>query len=137
MAKYRAKPVKVTAYKIVGVGTKCDDPAGNIPFYIPLTLDNCEAVMADSAMCARMTPETGDYWVIQEDGYTYLNSKVVFDRKYELVMDRKPTIQELESILNSEEDISIQILSNGEITTQTHQKPLTMQNSLGGEYIVK
>lgn len=30
-------------------------------------------------------------------------------------MDRKPTIQELEQLLNSEEDTPIQILPNGEI----------------------
>ena len=30
-------------------------------------------------------------------------------------MDRKPTIQELEKLLNSEEDKPIQILPNGEI----------------------
>ncbi len=56
-------------------------------------------------------------------------------------MDRKPTIQELENILNSEEDTPIQILPNGEIRpagpTQADlgsRKPLTMRENLGGEY---
>ena len=57
-------------------------------------------------------------------------------------MDRKPTIQELEQLLNSEEDTPIQILPNGEIrevgTTTTAtlgaKKPLTMRENLGGEY---
>lgn len=57
-------------------------------------------------------------------------------------MDRKPTIQELEALLNSEEDVPIQILPNGEIRElgQTSaaalgsRKPLTMKENLGGEY---
>lgn len=56
-------------------------------------------------------------------------------------MDRKPTIQELENLLNSEEDTPIQILPNGEIRPagQTQgdlgtRKPLTMRENLGGEY---
>jgi hypothetical protein len=57
-------------------------------------------------------------------------------------MTRKPTIQELEQLLNSEEDTPIQILPNGEIRAvgQTSpaelgtKKPLTMRENLGGEY---
>jgi len=33
-------------------------------------------------MIARFEPQLGDYWVIQEDGYVYLNPKEVFERKY-------------------------------------------------------
>jgi hypothetical protein len=54
----------------------------------------------------------------------------------------KPTIQELEALLNSEEDTPIQILPNGEIrevgrTVASElgaKKPLTMKENLGGEY---
>jgi hypothetical protein len=57
-------------------------------------------------------------------------------------MDKKPTIQELEKLLNSEEDTPVQILPNGEIrgAGQTSagdlggKKPLTMKENLGGEY---
>jgi hypothetical protein len=56
-------------------------------------------------------------------------------------MDRKPTIQELEKLLNSEEDTPIQILPNGEIrplgesgVNLGDRKPLTMKENLGGEY---
>jgi hypothetical protein len=57
-------------------------------------------------------------------------------------MNGKPTIQELERLLNSEEDTPIQILPNGEIRAvgQTSaaelgtKKPLTMKENLGGEY---
>lgn len=38
--------------------------------------------MATAGMLARMNPNVGDYWVIQEDGYVYLNPREVFRRKY-------------------------------------------------------
>jgi hypothetical protein len=53
----------------------------------------------------------------------------------------KPTISDLEKLLNAEEDTPIQILPNGEIRaagTSTSdlggKKPLTMRENLGGEY---
>jgi hypothetical protein len=57
-------------------------------------------------------------------------------------MSRKPTIQELEALLNSEEETPIQILPNGEIrqagsATASEvgtKKPLTLKENLGGEY---
>jgi hypothetical protein len=57
-------------------------------------------------------------------------------------MSKKPTIQELEALLKSEEETPIQILPNGEIRPvgQTNplelggKKPLTMRENLGGEY---
>jgi hypothetical protein len=57
-------------------------------------------------------------------------------------MDKKPTIQELEKLLNSEEDTPIQILPNGEIRAAGTvsasdlggKKPLTLRENLGGEY---
>ena len=57
-------------------------------------------------------------------------------------MGQKPTIAELEAILDQEEEIPIEILPNGEIRArgQTNgseidwKKPLTMREDLGGEY---
>ena len=57
-------------------------------------------------------------------------------------MARKPTIDELERLLDSEEDTPIEILPNGEIraiggsdaTEREFKKPLTMRENLGGEY---
>jgi len=57
-------------------------------------------------------------------------------------MSKKPTISELEEILQREEDIPIEILPNGEIralgtsltTEMGGRKPLTMREDLGGEY---
>lgn len=57
-------------------------------------------------------------------------------------MAKKPTIQELEDILNSEETTPVKILPNGEIQpiNQTSlaelgsKKPRTMRENLGGEY---
>lgn len=54
----------------------------------------------------------------------------------------KPSIDDLERLLNSEEDTPIQILPNGEIrevgqataADMGTKKPLTMKENLGGEY---
>jgi len=73
---YRANPVTVQAHHINGVGPK--DAEGNTP----LMLANGEQVTATPEMTARYTPEPGDMWVIQEDGYIYINPRAVFERKY-------------------------------------------------------
>jgi hypothetical protein len=57
-------------------------------------------------------------------------------------MNQKPSIDDLERLLNSEEDSPIQILPNGEIravgqasvSDMGSKKPLTMKENLGGEY---
>lgn len=57
-------------------------------------------------------------------------------------MSQQSKIDELERLLNSEEDIPIDILPNGEIRPRGHatsaelgnKKPLTMKENLGGEY---
>lgn len=54
----------------------------------------------------------------------------------------KPTIAELEAILDKEEETEIEILPNGEIRAKGRstlqetggRKPLTMREDLGGEY---
>jgi hypothetical protein len=54
----------------------------------------------------------------------------------------RPTIAQLEAILDSEEQVEIDILPNGEVRakgqTPAHEtggkKPLTMREDLGGEY---
>lgn len=53
---------------------------------------------------------------------------------------KKPTISELESILDYEEDVPLEILPNGEIRFRGGavkagiKKPITMREGLGGEY---
>lgn len=80
MATYTAKPVTVTARRIVRVD---EAVAGHRALY----LDDGSVVTADPGMLARMTPVIGDYWVTQQDGYVYLNPKDVFERKYEPAFD--------------------------------------------------
>jgi hypothetical protein len=54
----------------------------------------------------------------------------------------RPSIADLEAILDSEEEIPIEILPNGEIRAKGDtgaldlggRKPLTMREDLGGEY---
>ena len=71
-----ANPVKVRAFKITHVG----DPAANGSCLI--TIENKTTRLADAGMLARMIPVVGDYWVIQSDGYEYVNPREVFERKY-------------------------------------------------------
>jgi len=52
---------------------------------LALTLENGDNVAATFEMIVRHTPTEGDYWVIQEDGYVYVNPKDVFERKYALI----------------------------------------------------
>lgn len=77
--RYVAKPVVVDAFTILKVHPLADQGGD----FRVLELENGDLVQADKGMLARMTPEAGDYWVIQADGYVYLNPKDVFERKYE------------------------------------------------------
>jgi hypothetical protein len=77
--KYIANPVEADAFVILFVHLPNSDGG------VPLTLDkdgSKEMVLATKEMCARMKPFPGDYWVIQSDGYVYLNPKDVFEKKY-------------------------------------------------------
>ncbi len=78
MSKYIGNPVEVDAFKITKVGPLADQ-GGNFRI---LTLEDGKLVQADAGMMSRMTPVVGDYWVIQSNGYIYLNPKEVFERKY-------------------------------------------------------
>ena len=58
----------------------------------------------------------------------------------------RPTIAQLEAILESEEEVEIEILPNGEVRAKGQtsiqdlggrSKPLTMREDLGGEYSEK
>jgi hypothetical protein len=69
--KYIANPVEVDAFKILevcGLFVRLEEKE----YWENITL----------SMVARMTPKVGDYYVVQSDGYVYLNTKEVFERKY-------------------------------------------------------
>jgi hypothetical protein len=83
--KYRANPVEVEAFAITHVYPVADQGGG----FQVLQLEDGNLVQADKGMLARMSPQVGDYWVIQEDGYIYLNPKAVFERKYSPVTKGK------------------------------------------------
>lgn len=74
---YRANPVEVEAFEIISVA-----PIKNADGSLNLALANGTNVIAHPDMLARIMPALGDYWVIQEDGYVYLNPAAVFLRKY-------------------------------------------------------
>ena len=81
--KCQANPVVVDAFKIIAIGEGTDNPghADENGIY-HLTLEDGRVEKTDSGMTARMEPKVGDYWVVQEDGYVYLNPASVFERKY-------------------------------------------------------
>lgn len=82
LGHFRGKPVLVTAGSIVEVGEPAADGSCTV------TLEDGSVKTAYPAMLSRITPQLGDYWVIQSqaDGeYEYLNPKDVFERKYEPV----------------------------------------------------
>ncbi len=82
--KYRANPVIVDAFKILAINGGKGEP-GVGPTYDLVIGDGVgrpQPAVATPEMCARMTPAIGDYWVIQSDGYAYLNPKDVFERRY-------------------------------------------------------
>lgn len=89
--KYVANPVVVTAYIIQRVVLKEDGT--EIWIY-----DGEEKPFHCShEMTARYQPLIGDYFVVQEDGYVYLNPKAVFERKYSpMQIEECPGFQEAE-----------------------------------------
>jgi hypothetical protein len=110
--KYRANPVVVDAFKIVAYDQVQSDGS------LHLELEDGSKFTATKEMMSRMLPEPGDYLVTQSDGYVYLNPKDVFERKYSLIgkPNDRPTIDELDRILNSEEEKNIVINPDGSIS---------------------
>jgi hypothetical protein len=74
--KYRAKPIEVEAFRIARVGQPAHDD------HVLIVTENDRTFLATPGMLARIQPKPGDYVVIQADGYTYLNPREVFERKY-------------------------------------------------------
>lgn len=74
--KYQANPVIVDAEPIIIIGTT--DGTGAMA----VRLQNGAFVVLTKEVTAQYVPVVGDYVVIQEDGYTYVNPKDVFERKY-------------------------------------------------------
>jgi hypothetical protein len=77
--KYQANPVIVDAFRIEAI----DAPSSNGS---RLIRHEEGQVLAHGEMFARIEPVIGDYLVVQGDGYTYLNPKEVFERKYSPVL---------------------------------------------------
>lgn len=98
MAKYQANPVVVDAFVIVQVDARVerggddDIPAHKLTNVVVRLEGKEDSASIPKEMLARMTPVPGDYYVIQEDGYAYLNPKAVFERKYSPLIepDLKP-----------------------------------------------
>lgn len=89
--KYIANPVEVDAFVIRDVAPasrmsatilKVGDVTEVVPDGFLVKCEDGVVRHATKEMCARTVPGPGDFWVIQEDGYAYLNPREVFLRKY-------------------------------------------------------
>ncbi|MDN7179096.1 hypothetical protein M0D69_13945 [Caballeronia sp. SEWSISQ10-4 2] len=78
--KFIANPVRVDAHQIVEVQINGTDKTGAARFLVYLDDGRTEALTPEQT--ARHIPEPGDYIVVQEDGYTYINPRETFERKY-------------------------------------------------------
>ena len=95
--KYQGNPVIVDAFKIVSFDKKEKDFAEDNS-NSTITLDDGQVITLEDGMMSRYQPVAGDYYVIQSDGYAYLNPKDVFERKYSPV----PTILTKETPLGGD-----------------------------------
>jgi hypothetical protein len=77
-----ANPVKVRAQVIYDI----EEPTSETGFVAILT-DGSRFALG-SGHIARYAPVPGDYLVTQEDGYTYVNPKDVFERKYSPIEEK-------------------------------------------------
>jgi 3-dehydroquinate synthase class II len=73
---HAANPVRVNARKISEL-TSFEDGSGFLAEF-----DEGDNVHITNLMTARYEPVVGDYVVVQDDGYIYVNPKDVFERKY-------------------------------------------------------
>lgn len=77
MARYIANPVEVDAWIITEVGPQAEDWSREVSL-----AERTETVSVTLGMLARYPPAPGDYYVVQSDGYAYVNPKEVFESKY-------------------------------------------------------
>lgn len=83
---HRARPYHVTA-RTIGAVLGNNTGGGQL-----LQLNDGTTYVADTAMTARHFPTAGDYLVVGEDGYPYLNPADVFERKFEPITPDENTI---------------------------------------------
>ena len=83
--KYQANPVIVDAVKIVDLGQPSS--ACGVYGFCHVATEDGQNRLGTPEIVSRMTPVPGDYWVIQSDGYEYLNPADVFQRKYSPVTE--------------------------------------------------
>lgn len=92
---HTANPVRVSATRILEVTdvTRREPGYGQSSPDLVLRLEDGRNFEANSSMTARFVPLVGDYVVTQEDGYTYLNPKDVFERKYSAITEPRETAE--------------------------------------------
>lgn len=79
---YQANPVTVEAHIIISAGAILSNGS------MQLALSDGTSIAVDKNMISRHIPNEGDYYVIQNDGYVYINPKDVFLRKYSQINEK-------------------------------------------------
>jgi hypothetical protein len=88
--RYQALPVIVDAFEIEEVLPGPEAVRKDCASGVQCRLSSGLTLIATAEMLARYSPVVGDYWVVQADGYAYINPLDVFLRKYEHIAAEAP-----------------------------------------------
>jgi hypothetical protein len=130
MAQYRKKPVVIDAVRIENAGgTNCD--ACRVSRWIKECADDAPDAVCDGialyipTLEGTMRADVGD-WVIRDGkGEFYPCKPDIFEATYEPVVTRttRPTVTELEAILNDEGTRNVVINPDGSVSTVEADRP--------------
>lgn len=109
MDAFIANPVRVLAARIIEVGEQ-----NPVTHRFDLVLENGTTFEAGEDMLARYMPVPGDFLVTQEDGYTYVNPREVFERKYRPEGSRVSFAAPDREIAGFLRDVADRVLADGE-----------------------
>ena len=109
---------KVWALKIKAVADSGTDTTTDENPIVTVSFEKPEYAPQTINLRGKPTPEAGWYFVMYEDGYISFSPAKAFEEGYTLVRmnGKRPTIAELDAILNSEEDTPITINPDGSIS---------------------
>jgi hypothetical protein len=141
--KFRKKPVVIEAVQWNGDNLAQLQDWGAPVTILPATDMQSLIVgtLEDGPNCEAVHVATMHDWIIKGvNGEFYPCKPDIFAKTYDDAEPKpieRPTIAELERILQRDDDVEIEILPNGEVRAKDSgavEKPLTMRESLGGEY---
>lgn len=130
--KYIANPVEADAWVIEKI---YDGPITNPKDAMAVCLigrPEAPIVGLSYAMISRHVPVAGDYYVIQSDGYVYINPKEVFEHKYSPAVD-EPIIVAFGTKLEPNGDITrVRITKSETVLVLTYEQAVSLVNKIDG-----